>query len=181
MLKRSPMKPGAGFKPRTTTLKSNAFVRAEKKEAAASSKAARGMKTKQRAVSPTEKLMWDRLAQLGCIACMKDGHYNPHVSIHHVDGRTKPGCHEKVLPLCGPHHQDDGSGTIAVHPWKARFEAKYGTQEELVAMCQQLLKGRAAPSVEQGAAPIKTITEKILNKDMIPEHETTLATEGAQP
>lgn len=98
------------------------------------------LKTKQRAVSPAEKALWDRLAGLGCIACMKDGRYNPHVSIHHVDGRTKPGCHLLVLPLCGPHHQDDGSGAVAVHPWKARFEKLYGRQLDLVNECMSLLE-----------------------------------------
>lgn len=132
MMRRTAMKPGAG-------LKRTAFARGERKEAAASAKAARGMKTRQLAVTADERLLWDRLAALGCIACMKDGRYNPHVSIHHVDGRTKPGCHQLVLPLCAPHHQDDGSGAIAVHPWKARFEARYGTQVELMALCRQLL------------------------------------------
>ena len=98
------------------------------------------LKSKQRAVTAQEKELWDRLAGLGCVACMKDGHYNPHVSIHHVDGRTKPGCHLLVLPLCGPHHQDDGSGAIAVHPWKARFEERYGDQRMLVLECMKLLK-----------------------------------------
>lgn len=97
------------------------------------------MKTKQRAVAPAEKVLWNRLAALGCIACMKEGRYNPHVSIHHVDGRTKPGCHLLVLPLCAPHHQDDGSGAVAVHPWKARFEKRYGSQLSLVAECMEML------------------------------------------
>ena len=97
------------------------------------------LKTKQRAVTPDEKAVWSKLAELGCIACMKDGFYNPHVSIHHVDGRTKPGCHMLVLPLCGPHHQDDGSGALAVHPWKARFEKRYGNQMDLVAECMKLI------------------------------------------
>jgi hypothetical protein len=101
------------------------------------------LKSKQRTVTPQEKELWDRLAGLGCVACMKDGRYNPHVSIHHVDGRTKPGCHLLVLPLCGPHHQDDGSGAIAVHPWKARFEERYGDQRMLVLECMKLLKGMA--------------------------------------
>lgn len=102
----------------------------------------KGLKTRQRTRTPQEIELHDRLAALGCIACMKDGCYNPHVSIHHVDGRTKPGCHLLVLPLCGPHHQDDGSGAVAVHPWKARFEKRYGQQLDLVAECMALLKGK---------------------------------------
>jgi hypothetical protein len=131
-------------------LKRTAFKRAEPKPKSAEPRPKKcgkqpnarlkGMKTKQRAVSAGEKLMWDRLArEIGCIACMKDGRFNPHVSIHHVDGRTKPDCHKLVLPLCAPHHQDDGSGAVAVHPWKAQFERRYGAQLALVAECMYLI------------------------------------------
>lgn len=87
-----------------------------------------------------EKLMWSRLvSEVGCIACRIDGRINNHVSIHHIDGRTKPGAHSNVIPLCGPHHQTGGENAPAIHPWKRRFEAKYGTQEALKAMCDGLL------------------------------------------
>lgn len=101
------------------------------------------MKAKQRARTKADKAYHDRLAALGCIACMRDGVHQPLVSIHHVDGRTKPDCHKLVLPLCAGHHQD-GTGEdktlIAVHPYKARFEARYGTQAELMARCAALLE-----------------------------------------
>lgn len=81
----------------------------------------------------------DRIARIGCIACLHDGIFTPHVSIHHIDGRTKPGAHRKVLPLCGPHHQDQGiAGVVAVHPWKARFEREYGSQYELLAEAKKI-------------------------------------------
>ena len=44
-----------------------------------------------------------------------------------------------VLPLCGEHHQTGGEDAPAIHPWKRRFVAKYGTQEELQAMCNRIL------------------------------------------
>lgn len=94
------------------------------------------MKSHQRPVTTEEKALWDRMAaEVGCIACLLDGNENKHVSIHHTDGRTKSGCHKKVLPLCAGHHQD-GTGEdktlIAVHPHKTRFEQRYGSQEELL-------------------------------------------------
>jgi hypothetical protein len=94
------------------------------------------LKTRQRAVTPEEKILWDRLAnEVGCVACLVAGlPTSNHVSIHHIDGRTKPGCHTNVLPLCAGHHQQ-GTGNdkslVAVHPNKARFEKLYGTQEYL--------------------------------------------------
>lgn len=91
--------------------------------------------------SKADRELWDELASLGCIACRKDGRFNSLVSIHHIDGRTKPGAHRKVLPLCAGHHQDGtgAPGLIAVHPYKARFEAKYGRQAELLDDCLQML------------------------------------------
>lgn len=93
-------------------------------------------------MNPTkaEKEYHDRIASLGCIACRLDGYINTHVSIHHIKGRTTAGCHKLVLPLCGPHHQTGGKDAPAIHPWKARFEAKYGRQMALKAMCDQLLE-----------------------------------------
>lgn len=78
---------------------------------------------------------------VGCIACRLDGEFNQIVSVHHIDGRTKPMAHWLVLPLCAGHHQDGTGrpGLIAVHPWKARFEARYGTQRELIARCADYL------------------------------------------
>ena len=95
------------------------------------------MKGKNRTAK--EKLFHDELAQFGCIACHIEGRINTHVSIHHVNGRTKVGAHMQVLPLCGPHHQDQGQGVIAVHPWKARFEEKYGNQYDLIEKCKELI------------------------------------------
>jgi hypothetical protein len=81
----------------------------------------------------------DKVASLGCIACRLDGRHNDYVSIHHIDGRTKSGCEMKILPLCSNHHQTGGESAPSIHPWKARFEAKYGTQEELLALVNELV------------------------------------------
>lgn len=102
------------------------------------------LKSRQRAPTKPEKLLWTRMASaVGCIACHLDGRFNPVVSIHHIDGRTKPGCHQHVLPLCAGHHQDatgEDKTLIAVHPDKARFEQRYGPQMGLLALAHQLLE-----------------------------------------
>lgn len=87
----------------------------------------------ERPVSAAEKILHDRIAQLGCISCRADGHYNNWVSIHHVHGRTRLHCHMYVLPLCEAHHQNEKNGSIAVHVNKARWEERYGDQDDLVA------------------------------------------------
>ncbi|WP_447845852.1 Ref family recombination enhancement nuclease [Pseudomonas aeruginosa] len=81
---------------------------------------------------------------MGCIACrVSMGIVNTYCSIHHVDGRTKPHAHWYVLPLCAGHHQNgyggEGFTGIAVHPYKARFEAEYGAQSDLVSKCASIL------------------------------------------
>ena len=94
-------------------------------------------------MNPTaaQKRFHNQIAELGCIACMKDGQHNMLVSIHHIDGRTKPNAHWLVLPLCSGHHQDGTGvrGLIAVHPWKRRFEQKYGSQIDLLEECKRLI------------------------------------------
>lgn len=91
---------------------------------------------KGKTVSAKAKKFHDLLAQhVGCQACLHDnGVRNNHVSIHHIDGRTKPGAHFKVIALCAGHHQDGygAPGMIAVHPYKARFEEQYGKQMGLL-------------------------------------------------
>ncbi len=92
----------------------------------------------------TDKKYWAVVASIGCIACLLDGLFNDQVSIHHCDGRTKPGAHKKVLGLCAGHHQDGtgAPGLIAVHPYKARFEAKYGTQSFLMELTNKIIEER---------------------------------------
>ena len=101
------------------------------------------LKSNQRAVTAEEKAIWSRMAESGCTACYLDGNHNTYVSIHHIDGRTKPGCHMRVIPLCAPHHQHDDTdpaGRIGIHPNKSRFEHKYGTQQDLLALTMQRIE-----------------------------------------
>jgi len=98
---------------------------------------------KGRTRTSDERQYHDEMAKLGCIACRLDGVANSFVVIHHIDGRTKKNAHMEVLPLCSNHHQHDDTdpaGRIGVHPWKARFEKRYGGQYQLLAMCNNLIE-----------------------------------------
>ncbi|HAV9370985.1 TPA: hypothetical protein JLF99_004366 [Escherichia coli] len=44
--------------------------------------------------------MANALGALPCIACYMPGVISNEVSLHHIAGRTAPGCHKKQLPLC---------------------------------------------------------------------------------
>lgn len=90
----------------------------------------------------SQKAFHDALCSIvGCVACRIDGSFTDFVSVHHCDGRTKPHAHHFVLPLCSGHHQDGTGvpGLLAIHPWKRRFEQRYGTQRELLARCVDVL------------------------------------------
>lgn len=101
-------------------------------------------------VSAAQKSFHDQLAsRIGCVACRMDGIFNDYVSIHHIDGRTKPDAHWKVLPLCASHHQDDGLA-IAVHPHKAMFETRYGKQMDLLVWCIEQIQSQGS-DVPDGA------------------------------
>jgi hypothetical protein len=75
----------------------------------------------------------DDVSQLGCIICLlflniKD---SP-AEIHHVDGKTKEGCHYKVLPLCDKHHRNKGQGYTSRADGKKAFEQAYMPEEDLI-------------------------------------------------
>lgn len=116
---------------------------------------------KGRNPSAAEKLLWDRLArEVGCVACRKEGRFNDYVSVHHIAGRTGKDAHKKVLPLCSSHHQDDGKA-VAVHPYKARFEALYGTQEELLAEAMETLRQKSeTPALREQSGASINVTER---------------------
>ena len=96
---------------------------------------------KGRTPTADEKEWMDKVAQLGCVACRSLGIWQPEVSIHHIDGRTKPRAHFKTLPLCYAHHQggENKGSFVSLHPWKRRFEETFGTQYELLDECRRLL------------------------------------------
>jgi len=109
-----------------------------------------------------QKRFHDMMAGIGCIACWVSGIRNDQVSIHHIDGRTKADAHWKVLPLCAGHHQDGtgAPGLIAVHHYKARFEAEYGRQRALLVACIEWLLAHDfdVPEGAMQAAGLREVT-----------------------
>src|SRR5699024_1080170 len=58
------------------------------------------------------------LGALPCIACYMHGVISEEVSLHHISGRTAPGCHKKQLPLCRWHHQHAAPAEVREkYPW----------------------------------------------------------------
>jgi len=88
-------------------------------------------KVKGRALTKPEKDRFRKLSEYGCIVCQKYLGVDSPPAINHIDGKTKVGCHQLTIPLCGPHHQTGGEG-VAIHHNKAAWVKKYGTEWELL-------------------------------------------------
>ncbi|MBT8449597.1 MAG: Ref family protein [Gammaproteobacteria bacterium] len=76
----------------------------------------------------------DAILEMGCVICKKEmGVFSP-TEIHHIDGKTKPDCHLKTIPLCYRHHRagEDNEIYTSRHPTKRRFEDRYGSEQDLL-------------------------------------------------
>lgn len=87
------------------------------------------------APTATEREWLDWIVAYGCVACHLDGVPPRPTAVHHLlRGGIRMG-HLHSIGLCDPGHHQNGAplGMVSRHPWKARFEAKYGTEKELLA------------------------------------------------
>ena len=96
---------------------------------------------KGRTPTKAEKKWMNAICEYGCIVCWNEFGFQSRAVPHHMDGKTKPGAHFKTIPLCGEHHQTGDYGT-ALHEGRVAWEKKYGTQEQLLKQCQEIINGR---------------------------------------
>lgn len=91
-----------------------------------------------------ERLWMEAIVRYGCIACRIDGILPRPTAVHHiVQGGRRLG-HLFTLGLCDPGHHQNGAqlGMVSRHPWKARFENRYGLELDLL----QRLRGEIGVS-----------------------------------
>lgn len=93
-----------------------------------------------------EKDHYDRLSNLGCIACHIIGRGFSPSEIHHIRhqaGIAKKSSFDKAIPLCPNHHRLGGYG-VAIHAGRRGFEASIGmTEVELLEKTLQLLEANS--------------------------------------
>ena len=79
-----------------------------------------------------ERNHYDKLSQLGCIACQVLGYGYSAPHIHHIKsgnaGMGKKSHWSLAIPLCPQHHQNGGYG-VAIHAGKKAFEETVGMTE----------------------------------------------------
>lgn len=105
----------------------------------------KGLATRPGKRGPTvsEAAWMDAITTIGCIACLLDARPGTPGVVHHLlSGGQRIG-HMFSICLCQPGHHMDGQqkGLISRHPWKAQFEARYGTEEQLLLRSQSLVRG----------------------------------------
>ena len=81
-----------------------------------------------------------KVNQIGCIACLNMGIETPpdYTCIHHIDGKTKPNAHFKVLPLCDHHHSRYHK--TGLHYNMTRWQAEHGNQYDLLEQVNEILR-----------------------------------------
>jgi hypothetical protein len=92
-----------------------------------------------------EQAWMDAITEIGCICCLLF-HGAPHTpgAVHHLlDGGRRRG-HLDTICLCDPgHHQKSPTlAKISRHPFKERFEAAYGTEEQLLELTRTVVAHR---------------------------------------
>ena len=89
-----------------------------------------------------ERKWMDAITQLGCIVCYLQGHPGTPGVVHHIlsPGKLRIN-HLHTICLCeaGHHQHGDGKIKISRHPFKARFEAAYGTEDYLLQKTKELV------------------------------------------
>jgi hypothetical protein len=94
-------------------------------------------------MNTAERKHYDKLSQIGCIVCHREGLGFTMAHIHHIRhgvGMAQRSHYLLAIPLCPLHHTNGGHG-VALHAGQKTFEQKYGTESELLEHTIKILRG----------------------------------------
>ena len=96
---------------------------------------------KSRTPTRAERYWMDAIVTHGCCVCRNQYSVFTETEIHHIDGKTKAGAHLNTIPLCYRHHREGSDNDVYTsrHPYKKRFEERYGSENELLEALQREL------------------------------------------
>ena len=83
----------------------------------------------------------NKVAELGCIACINMGYPDSPAEIHHIragQGMSQRAPHGKSIPLCPTHHRTGGH-SVAIHAGQETWESIHGTETELLKQVWELI------------------------------------------
>jgi len=99
-------------------------------------------------MTKAEKQHLNRVAALGCVACYLQGTPDTPAEIHHPRagrGKGQRASHMDGIPLCPAHHRGTHHPAVpSIHLAKLAFIERFGTEEKLLQLVQQLIDGSAA-------------------------------------
>ena len=84
---------------------------------------------------PATKAESDHMEAVAALGCIISG--QP-AEVHHIAGHGVRASHYETIPLSAHHHRNGPIGE-AVHSGRRSFEARYGTERELLAKTNKLL------------------------------------------
>lgn len=85
---------------------------------------------------------FQKLYDLGCIVCLLGFKVVNHPEIHHLDGQSKPGCHDLTISLCTNHHRRKSNFGYWVSrhgDGRKAFEKEYGSEMELLELTNTMI------------------------------------------
>lgn len=96
-------------------------------------------------MTKAEQAWTDAILQLGCCVCARLGFGRTPAEVHHILRGGRRIGHLDTIPLCSPGHHRNGDGgqKISRHPFRRRFEAAYGTEQELLAWTREQVEALA--------------------------------------
>jgi len=100
------------------------------------------MKTKP--MNKSERRRMEIVKQIGCMACRQDGHDPAPSHAHHITICGQRVGHTATYGLCDPHHVGND---MSIHKTKRKFNERYGTDGELLAACNWLVREFEARTV----------------------------------
>jgi len=82
-------------------------------------------------------------AAMGCIVCHNEGVNSP-AELHHLRSGVGMGQRSnRIIGLCPAHHRTAGRG-VSFHSGKMTWQRNHGTEEELWAQTQELLRAQTS-------------------------------------
>jgi len=86
-----------------------------------------------------QKDLQDRIRRLGCIVCLGQGVHSE-CDLHHLLRGSRRINEDSVIGLCPMHHRSglNTQEVVSRHPWRREFEARYGTEDELLQKTRML-------------------------------------------
>jgi hypothetical protein len=94
---------------------------------------------KREEMKKKDKERFEKLKQIGCIACSQKGFFKEAI-VHHIrkfTGLALRPPHDKTIPLCPEHHN---MGNESIHLNKKKFEELFGTELYLLDQTNKKIK-----------------------------------------